>query len=79
MELPANQRLNFEEGITIPNNMAYTAPYWLNNQSTLGMYSVEYQDLIGLPETPRAVFVDFNFKYRRHTYHYYQACGLQIF
>ncbi|WP_296384677.1 PIG-L family deacetylase [Winogradskyella sp.] len=60
MELPANQRLNFEEGITIPNNMAYTAPYWLNTQSTLGMYSVEYQDLIGLPETPRAVFVDFN-------------------
>ena len=60
MELPENQRLNFEEGITIPNNMAYTAPYWLNNKSTLGMYNVEYQDLIGLPETPRVVFVDFN-------------------
>jgi len=60
MELPANQRINFEEGITIPNNMAYTAPYWLNNKSTLGMYHVEFQDLIGLPETPRMVFVDFN-------------------
>ncbi|EDP70504.1 hypothetical protein FBALC1_07093 [Flavobacteriales bacterium ALC-1] len=60
MELPENKRLNFEEGITIPNNMAYTAPYWLNNNSTLGMYHVEYQDLIGLPETPRVVFVDFN-------------------
>jgi len=60
MELQKNQRLNFEDGIRIPNNMAYTAPYWLNNQSTLGMYNVEYQDLIGLPETPRAVFVDFN-------------------
>jgi len=60
MELPANQRLNFDESISIPNNMAYTAPYWLNTESTLGMYSVEYQDLIGLPETPRAVFVDFN-------------------
>lgn len=60
IELPANKRLNFEEGITIPNNMAYTAPYWLNNKSTLGMYHVEYQDLIGLPETPRVVFVDFN-------------------
>ncbi|WP_339752524.1 PIG-L family deacetylase [uncultured Winogradskyella sp.] len=60
MELPENQLLNFEEGITIPNNMAYTAPYWLNTKSTLGMYHVEYQDLIGLPETPRVVFVDFN-------------------
>ncbi|MBC3846692.1 PIG-L family deacetylase [Winogradskyella echinorum] len=60
MELPENQRLNFEEGITIPHNMAYTAPYWLNNHSTLGMYHVEYQDLIGLPETPRIIFVDFN-------------------
>jgi LmbE family N-acetylglucosaminyl deacetylase len=60
MELPMNQRLNFEEAITIPNNMAYTAPYWLNTNSTLGMYHVENQNLIGLPETPRAVFVDFN-------------------
>ncbi len=60
MELPANQRLNFEEAITIPNNMGYTTPYWLNTKSTLGMYSVEYQDLIGLPETPRAIFVNFN-------------------
>ena len=60
MKLPSNSRINFEEAITVPNNMAYTAPYWLNNQSTLGMYNVEFQDLIGLPETPRAVFVDFN-------------------
>ncbi len=60
IELPTNQRLNFEEEITIPNNMGYTAPYWLNTKSTLGMYHVENQDLIGLPETPRAVFVDFN-------------------
>jgi len=60
MELAENRKLNFEESITIPNNMAYTAPYWLNTQSTLGMYSVEYQDLIGLPESPRSVLVDFN-------------------
>ncbi|WP_178988607.1 PIG-L family deacetylase [Winogradskyella schleiferi] len=58
--LPSNQKLNFEEGITIPNNSNYTTPYWLNKQSTLGMYSVNNQELIGLPETPRAVYVDFN-------------------
>jgi hypothetical protein len=60
IELPKNQRLNFEDEITIPNNIGYTTPYWLNTKSTLGMYHVENQDLIGLPETPRAVFVDFN-------------------
>ncbi|WP_179339479.1 PIG-L family deacetylase [Winogradskyella ludwigii] len=60
MPLASNQRLNFEEAFTIPNNSNYTAPYWLNNKSTLGMYNVKDQSLIGLPETPRAVFVDFN-------------------
>mgnify|MGYP003630550267 CR=1 FL=1 len=60
MNLSSNQKLNFEESITIPNNSAYTTPYWLNKKSTLGMYNVKDQNLIGLPETPRAVFVDFN-------------------
>ncbi|WP_417876360.1 PIG-L family deacetylase [Winogradskyella sediminis] len=60
MSLVSNQKLNFEESITIPSNSNYTTPYWLNKQSTLGMYSVTDQNLIGLPETPRAVSVDFN-------------------
>ena len=60
MEMSENQKLNFEEGITIPANTNYTTPYWLNKKSTLGMYHVEEQELIGLPETPRAIFVDFN-------------------
>ncbi len=60
MKMPENQRLSFEEGITIPKDIIYTTPYWLNKKSTLGMYHVEQQELIGLPETPRAVFVDFN-------------------
>lgn len=60
MEMASNKKLNFEESITIPNAANYTTPYWLNNKSTLGMYTVENQNRIGLPETPRAVFVDFN-------------------
>ncbi|NRD19872.1 PIG-L family deacetylase [Winogradskyella eckloniae] len=60
MTLAANQKLTFEESIVIPEDINYTTPYWLNNQSTLGMYDVKDQNLIGLPETPRAVFVDFN-------------------
>ena len=60
MALASNQKLNFKESITIPANSNYTTPYWLNKKSTLGMYNVENQELIGLPETPRTVFVDFN-------------------
>ena len=60
MSLAHNQKLNFEDGISIPKNSNYTAPYWLNTKSTLGMYTVKNQNLIGLPETPRAIFVDFN-------------------
>ncbi|GAB4160917.1 MAG: PIG-L family deacetylase [Winogradskyella sp.] len=60
MDLSENQKLNFSEGITIPKNSHYTTPYWLNKKSTLGMYHVDNPEWIGKPETPRAVFVDFN-------------------
>lgn len=60
MPMPENQRLNFEEGHTITSNTNYTVPYWLNKKSTLGMYHVNEQNRIGLPETPRALHIDFN-------------------
>ena len=63
MNLPENERLNFEEGVTIPKTLNYTVPYWLNKKSTLGMYYVDDQKLIGLPETPRAVNVDFSLNF----------------
>jgi LmbE family N-acetylglucosaminyl deacetylase len=58
--LTPNQEINLKEGITIPNSINYTSAYWLNNKGTLGMYSVENQELIGLPETPRAITMTFN-------------------
>jgi len=60
IDMVENQKLNFNEGITIPKNSHYTTPYWLNKKSTLGMYHVDNEEWIGKPETPRAVFVDFN-------------------
>lgn len=63
MNLPENECLNFEEGVTIPKTLNYTVPYWLNKKSTLGMYYVDDQKLIGLPETPRAVNVDFSLNF----------------
>ncbi|RZN79460.1 MAG: PIG-L family deacetylase, partial [Winogradskyella sp.] len=60
ISLQKNQRVNLEEGITIPNTTDYTSAYWLNKKGTLGMYNVEDQSLIGKPETSRAINVTFN-------------------
>jgi hypothetical protein len=58
--LTNNQKFNFQDDFVIPESISYTAPYWLNKKSTLGMYHVGKQELIGLPETPRNLFVEFN-------------------
>ncbi len=38
----------------------YTAPYWLNEKGSLGMYKVSDPSLIGLPETTNQFPVEFN-------------------
>lgn len=62
LSLEENKKENFKETITIPNNLNPTTPYWLNQKGSLGMYKVEDKSLIGQPETPRAISVDFNLK-----------------
>ena len=49
-----NQRENFELSFTVPQDISYTSPYWLNEPGTLGTYTVNDQILIGKPETPSA-------------------------
>jgi hypothetical protein len=39
----------------VPQTMGYTQPYWLRNSGSLGMYQVESDALIGLPENPPAL------------------------
>ncbi|WP_282160520.1 PIG-L family deacetylase [Ulvibacterium marinum] len=62
--LKENQKFNLTLNLEVPKNTAYTSPYWLNKKGSLGMYSVEKQEWIGKPETPKpfeAQFVlDFN-------------------
>ncbi|MFG6686002.1 PIG-L family deacetylase [Mariniflexile sp. HNIBRBA6329] len=62
LELKNNDSEKFETTYFISNNEAYTSPYWLNKKGTLGMYKVENRELIGLPETPKNVVIDFNLK-----------------
>ena len=57
--LAFNKKLNFKETIST-ENAPYSAPYWLEKEASLGMYSVDNQLLIGLPETPRPLQVQFN-------------------
>jgi len=59
IDLATNQKQNFKETVTIPTGMEATAPYWLAEQGSLGMYKVDQRKLIGLPETPRSVKMDF--------------------
>jgi LmbE family N-acetylglucosaminyl deacetylase len=58
--LDNNKKYNYKINGTIPSDTKYTNPYWLNKKGTLGMYNVENQNLIGLPETPRSITIDFN-------------------
>ena len=60
ISLLANLKQSFEEPLVLPNSIKPTTPYWLDQKGTLGMYKVDNQNLIGKPETPRAVSVDFN-------------------
>jgi len=44
----------------IPSDISFTNSYWLNEQSTLGMYCVTDLNLIGNPETPKSTKVNFS-------------------
>lgn len=63
--LTSNRALSSNRGIvektevTLPRTLDFTAPYWLRQNTEGGMYEVSDASLIGLPETPRALFADF--------------------
>ena len=58
----ANNEVNLiTKTITLPEDMSYTNPYWLNEKSELGMYTVKDQLQRGTPETPRDLKVHFSF------------------
>ena len=49
-ELVLNRPLISEMNYAIPPSMEYSTPYWLRAQSSLGMYTVQDQEMIGKPE-----------------------------
>jgi len=60
-----NNKNNYEEiEININDNTEYTSPYWLKNPGTVGMYRVDNQENIGLPDIIRntkiVFYIDIN-------------------
>ena len=62
MSMTKNEALKVSKSVTLPTDLAFTNPYWLNKKGNLGMFDVEEQTLIGLPETPRQFKVKWNLK-----------------
>jgi len=54
-----NEPLKWSQNVMVPQNATYTAPYWLINKGTLGLYNVKNQEIIGNPETTRELKVTF--------------------
>jgi LmbE family N-acetylglucosaminyl deacetylase len=45
--------------LLLDKNQTYTAPYWLKEQGTVGMYAVSNQENIGIPDIIRTISVTF--------------------
>lgn len=68
---PSGEKLEFQKALQnneswretisyrLPEDIEYTSPYWLRKEGSLGMYHVEHDSLIGLPETPSPLSVEF--------------------
>ncbi|PXX25636.1 PIG-L family deacetylase [Arenibacter sp. ARW7G5Y1] len=65
--LKENQKELFQMNLNVPENIGYTSPYWLNAKGSTGMYTVEDQNLIGKPETPKAFKVNFELDFNGFT------------
>ena len=59
-ELKNNIALNNNLTIQLPETVNYTNPYWLNQKGTVGMYTVNEQQNIGIADVIREVKLVFN-------------------
>lgn len=62
IELKNNVNETISLQVHLPKTLEYTAPYWLKDQGTVGMYRVDDQKNIGKPDIIRDVKTIFNIK-----------------
>lgn len=64
-QMTFNKMLEFNEGVKmkgefiVPNHAKYTSPYWLEEESTLGMYQVEDQELLGAAVSSEQFYAEY--------------------
>jgi LmbE family N-acetylglucosaminyl deacetylase len=66
-KLSKNEKMQFEMNGVIPKKIEGTSPYWLKDKGTLGMYQVNDKNLIGVPETPRALIAVFTLEFEGYS------------
>ena len=59
-ELEFNKNISQNIEFQLPEDLEYTAPYYLKEQGTVGMYKVDDQINIGIPDVIRQVKITFN-------------------
>jgi LmbE family N-acetylglucosaminyl deacetylase len=68
--LANNKRLMMNDTILINDNKDYAQPYWLDKEGSLGMYRVDDQQMIGLPENHASLSALFNLDINGQTFYY---------
>ncbi len=53
--LKKNEDVSIDDTFFIPQSAPYSVPYWLTKTGTVGLYHVDDQAQIGLPQTPRSL------------------------
>jgi hypothetical protein len=56
---------NFD--LFIPDNSSISQPYWLKENHSVGMFSTNDQELVGLPEEKSQLNCDFEVSYKNHS------------
>lgn len=59
IDLKNNTLFNNSLTLKVPDNVNYTSPYWLKEKGTVGMYRVDEQQNIGIPDVLRQAKVVF--------------------
>ncbi|GAA4440730.1 PIG-L family deacetylase [Pontibacter saemangeumensis] len=58
-QLKNNEPVTYSTTATLPQNLPYSQPYWLRKPGTVGMFAVENQQEVGMPENEPAVQATF--------------------
>ncbi len=61
--LSVNEPVKWSRQLSVPANTSLTAPYWLTDKGSLGLYHVAKQELIGKPQSPRSLKAIFTIRF----------------